>query len=364
MPLSLGPGACPCLTFPPMNAASTSENTFIKGSTTMEYSGFSYTKKGGNTSKITGIRTDYYPCSTIKSTGCKGLLHVKETQIIEKNLTHTCLQSTVVASACIDYTDQMKDDIERLASSTADSFKRVWKTVQDTAAGANTGKPYRSLQKDQAKGVFDRTRASKYGRDLIVKVSTPPLGQVSEDDTRRFFQGANIGPKKRGQLFLEDMAVTVLFAHPDLVHLCKYPCHYYVDGTWKSSPQGFIQDFIVMIWDIAYASYIPIFHCLLQDKTDYSYVTALQMCNQATGYKMDPLSVTCDFERAVINEVKAYFRRTEVVGCLFHFKQALRRNPKNCGIPEDVAIDCMRIGSLDLLCYIPINEIATKGVYR
>lgn len=123
----------------------------------------------------------------------------------------------------------------------------------------------------------------------------------------------------------------IVFAHPDLVQLCKRPCHYYIDGTWHSAPQKFVQDLIVMIYDSAYDSYIPVFHCILQRKTAGSYQIALTLVDQITDYKMEPLSVTCDFEKALIGEIKLKFRRAEVIGCLFHFKQAIKRKLEALG---------------------------------
>ena len=46
---------------------------------------------------------------------------------------------------------------------------------------------------------------------------------------------------------------------------------------------------------------------------------------------MDPLSVSCDFEIALIYEIQMKFRRTEVIGYLFHFKQAIKRKLEDLG---------------------------------
>jgi hypothetical protein len=154
----------------------------------------------------------------------------------------------------------------------------------------------------------------------------------------------------------------MVFAHPDLVHLAKRPSHFYIDGTWNVAPPQFMQDFIVMLWDSAYEAYIPIFHCLLQRKTAGSYLMALNLVDQVCDFKLDPLTVTCDFEKALIGEIKAKFPRVEIVGCLFHLKQAWRKKLVSLGFDQPLVAKLMKAGQLDLLCYIDPNEIITKGI--
>jgi hypothetical protein len=170
---------------------------------------------------------------------------------------------------------------------------------------------------------------------MINMVMKPPFSTVDLGDRRRFAQAYSAVPDEND---LFNYNLIIIFAHPDLLQLCKRPCHYYIDGTWKSAPEKFMQDLIVMIYDAAYDSYIPVFHCLLQRKTAGCYLIALNLIDQITDFDMTPLSITCDFEKALILEIQTKFRRTEVIGCLFHFKQAIRRNLE-------------RIGNLETLYY-------------
>jgi hypothetical protein len=155
----------------------------------------------------------------------------------------------------------------------------------------------------------------------------------------------------------------VVFAHPDLVHLTKYPTPYYMDGTFRTARVGFEQQFIVMIWDNAYSIYIPVFYVLLQDKSAWSYQQAINFCWLISNYKMSPSSITCDFEQALMNEVSNFFRKPDLlVGCLFHLKQAWRRRLVQLNVSASNLSAIMAPGGLDLLCYIPIAEIEKKGI--
>jgi hypothetical protein len=68
-----------------------------------------------------------------------------------------------------------------------------------------------------------------------------------------------------------------------------------------------------------------------------------------------------DLERAFYAQVANHFTEAEIIGCLFHFKQALCRKMIKLGIPDDEVKYCMRKGIIDLLTAIPKDDL-TKGV--
>ena len=45
----------------------------------------------------------------------------------------------------------------------------------------------------------------------------------------------------------------------------------------------------------------------------------------ASDWNLDPKSATCDFEKGLINAVQHQFDESEINGCLFHWKHALRK---------------------------------------
>ena len=70
---------------------------------------------------------------------------------------------------------------------------------------------------------------------------------------------------------------------------------------------------------------MPIFYILLQSKTEWTYWDALHEVLLSTDLKLDPANIHYDFEKGLINAIKDQFPNAKVVGCLFHFKQALYR---------------------------------------
>lgn len=114
-----------------------------------------------------------------------------------------------------------------------------------------------------------------------------------------------------------------------------------------------------MGYDPAYDLYLPIFYVLLQGKEQATYWHMFDMVTMQCDLQIEPRTVTCDFELGLLNAVREQF---PVVGCLFHWKQALRRNVVHLRIPTDVVSDVMRRGVIDVLTVIPPEDIVSKGI--
>ena len=71
------------------------------------------------------------------------------------------------------------------------------------------------------------------------------------------------------------------------------------------------------------------------------------------------LSVGVDFEMAFINALRKVFPDARLIGCLFHWKQAIRRKLLELGFPKEVTSFIMKPGNLDLLTVLPLKDVAT-----
>jgi len=123
---------------------------------------------------------------------------------------------------------------------------------------------------------------------------------------------------------------------------------------------------IIMIYSPAHDLYVPIFFILLQSKDQVAYYLALQMAINGSGWKLDAKTKTCDFERALLNALNEQFPEVETptIGCLFHFKQAIRRKLLSYRISREVIHDLMGPnGLINLLTIVPVEEIITKVSY-
>jgi len=118
----------------------------------------------------------------------------------------------------------------------------------------------------------------------------------------------------------------------------------------------------------------------MQEKTQQAYELVFQSVNNALGCKLDAATVTCDFEKALVNAAKITFgtARTKYVLCFFHFKQAIRRKLIDLRLPDKVILALLGgevtsedngrnekihvVGHIDLLTVIPVEEIEFIGI--
>lgn len=61
-------------------------------------------------------------------------------------------------------------------------------------------------------------------------------------------------------------------------------------------------------------------------KTQAAYIHLLKKIDET--WKLKPVSVTTDFEKALRNALKMIYPNVQLIGCWFHYAQALRRKVK------------------------------------
>ena len=91
----------------------------------------------------------------------------------------------------------------------------------------------------------------------------------------------------------------------------------FIDGTFKIVPKPLYQCLIIMVFDKQTDSFVPVFYVLMTSKTEQIYRIALFWIKFTTNYKMRPLLITCDFEKALYNAISVEFPPTFINGCLF-----------------------------------------------
>ncbi|KAG3077887.1 hypothetical protein PI125_g21134 [Phytophthora idaei] len=127
-------------------------------------------------------------------------------------------------------------------------------------------------------------------------------------------------------------------------------------------PKPFSQLAIVMGYDPVYNLNLPIFYVLLPDKQQDTYWHLLDNVIMQCVLRADPRYVTCDFEMGLLYAVRRQFAGVSVVGCRFHWKQALRRKMIDLRIPQETVSHVMTAGVIDVLTVIPIGEITENDI--
>ena len=137
----------------------------------------------------------------------------------------------------------------------------------------------------------------------------------------------------------------------------------FIDGTFRIVPHPFYQVLIIMIYCSEVEVYVPVLYILMTCKTEWAYRHALHETYVVSRYKFHPFSVTCDFEKGLHNAVRFQYDSAIINGCLFHWKQALRKKMSKLKIKKEQMTLAMEIGNIDVMTVIPRYEILTKGMF-
>jgi hypothetical protein len=195
--------------------------------------------------------------------------------------------------------------------------------------------------------------------DWETLIRSQPLSHIAPDlpFLHRYVQFFN--PKKN---ILEKV---ITFGHPVLMReLRNKKFAAFIDCTFANIPVDFEQLLIFMVYSNSSDLYLPVNFTLLQSKTEEAYLEALSSVIISNDYHSNINTFTCDYEIGLMKACFTQFgEEVENIGCLFHFKQAIRAKMiSHFRIPDSMVSEFIgEKGLFNLLTVIPINEIETKG---
>lgn len=114
-----------------------------------------------------------------------------------------------------------------------------------------------------------------------------------------------------------------------------------------------------MIFDQTYDIYLPCYYALMTGKTPSCYRTVFRMMEEDLNHKFDPKTIGVDFESGLYNAIKFCFPNARLIGCLFHWKQAIRKKMISMGFRKEVVSYFMLPVKLDLLTVLPKDDMKT-----
>ncbi|KRY09245.1 hypothetical protein T12_12274 [Trichinella patagoniensis] len=106
-----------------------------------------------------------------------------------------------------------------------------------------------------------------------------------------------------------------------------------MDGTFKIVPQWYQQLFTIHA--IVAGKLVPAVYCLCTGKDIATYGFIFQaLIDKAAVLEVDlnPDTIICDFETALISAIRGYFPNMRVQGCYFYFYQAVHRKVGELGL--------------------------------
>ena len=108
----------------------------------------------------------------------------------------------------------------------------------------------------------------------------------------------------------------------------------FVDATYDIVPYPFYPCLIIIVFDACLQISIPVpWIILMTVKTNECYWHAFNWLTSAVD-NIAPAYVGVEFESAFFSQDSNHFPGAQLIGCLFHFKQANRRKIIKLGIPE------------------------------
>ena len=242
-------------------------------------------------------------------------------------------------------------------------WRKVTTNFGERAKNAGSA-TYKGMTRTQVYARVQYLRRMSTQKHIYNDILNPPLGLVTNSD-RFFFNNQIIGIDTRAKVPPYRTESAVSWANPALLGILQIPnIHLFVDGTFRSVPKGFAHCFIVMAYDNTTKAYVPIMYTLMTSMTEYAYTNLLHNLIVASDYKLNPSSITCDFEVALRNAIKDQFPGATINGCLFHFKQACRRYliEKIKFNHDQIKVAMNKEEGIELLTKIPHDEIRWKGI--
>lgn len=153
------------------------------------------------------------------------------------------------------------------------------------------------------------------------------------------------------------------WAHPALMNLLRFSgATVFIDGTLRCTPRNFKQCVILFAHDQASGLCVPVLYILSMSKTSDAYWDMIHCVVQATDQQLNPAQVVCNFKPALINADQTQLPNAEVIGCLFHFEQAIRRGMKRLSISEDEASVAMTPGVLDVFTVVEPRKVVNRCI--
>jgi hypothetical protein len=277
---------------------------------------------------------------------------------------HVCrLDENITRGDRVDVTHTMrKAAIQKAITKLALSPKKIWEDINSKMDHKYSNEAIVKERRNKIINLVKTTRSTEFGNDKMTKIKLPKYAQVSSEDPRPFLITnykylLPLSDERNGR----KLHNLLMWAHPDLMTILRrHSTSIYIDCTFRCVPKPYSQCLIIMVYDDETDIYVPVVYFLLDNKCQWTYWHALHFVLVETETKFYLSTITSDFEISLLNAIKEQLPNTHRIGCLFHFKQALRRRMRKLHIPDTEIKRAMQKGSIDLLTIVKKEEVNDK----
>ena len=167
----------------------------------------------------------------------------------------------------------------------------------------------------QVKKLVTQSGVKVSGSDVFRELEKQPLSMVQISS--HFFLQFNLSIP---DIETKKIHRILGYGNPSLFGTLSGNVQIYIDGTFSIVSHPFYQCLIIIVYDIQTTVYVPILYMLMTGKSESLYWHCLYWMIIVSGWRLEPFSVTCDFENALHNTVTGQFKECTLNGCLFHWK--------------------------------------------
>ncbi|KAL4500704.1 hypothetical protein ABPG72_019938 [Tetrahymena utriculariae] len=139
---------------------------------------------------------------------------------------------------------------------------------------------------------------------------------------------------------------------------------FFIDGYHKT-PSGWCQMLSICIRDNESELFFPVYHILMSQKSQCLYEEAFQQAKciidkyKTSQNPFQLTTVSCDFEKALLNSIKQVFPQAEIYGCFFHLSQCIWRKAGKLGLRQSqhISTTIYIITSFLLLSFFEVEKV-------
>ncbi|CAF2935647.1 unnamed protein product [Rotaria sp. Silwood2] len=136
------------------------------------------------------------------------------------------------------------------------------------------------------------------------------------------------------------------------------------DGTFETAAQISQQNYIIM-GEFEEIHAVPLVYCLCEKKNYETYKLIIQILRTAVDdlqLNFEPMFWMSDYESGLIKAIKQELPNTKLLGCAFHYNQAIYRNIQLKGLQDayqNIEVVRQILRQTMALAFIPNDQIKT-----
>ena len=251
--------------------------------------------------------TIYLRCTLARSHGCSATAKILDTgNLLIITKTHNHSQTEHQTDTII-----LANRIKRVAETSTENLREIFNTECRSSSGAS------SLSFKAIESTLSKRR----------RIELPKLPSSAEEFSELVIQSPFSSNHRL--TIREGNETAVLFASDQMITKLKEAETVHFDATFKVVPRIFYQLLTVFIRYKGHV--IPALHILMSAKNEELYTAVLSAVHSFIP-EFNPSIAMCDFEKASRNAFKTVFPYTTIVGCWFHFTQAVYHKIKELGL--------------------------------